>query len=275
MALTVPDVIVEQEGILTFIDGYGLPGGTIQSIYVYEDLNAIPGDEEVETAQVDFFVLSPLGPNDIGAIINAVAQQVAEHMGQTIAISAMWERAEQQVTLPTQFCIADNCVTLPPEFCVGPICIPLGGSTVASGYSYRMWLLMRTHQQAMPMTAFPQGITFGAAFMLAILGVAAIVGILAIYGLNTGKASWKDIIGVFQGFTPGENIAKPIVASAIPLIALGLTLVGAALLFPAVSGSLNAQVPGIGGVGGTVATAPVTYFQPPVLADSGRGGRRR
>lgn len=100
--------------------------------------------------------------------------------------------------------------------------------------------------------------------MILIVGALIVTSLVVIIGyleMRSGKIKFGDLVGGIRDLAevPGDIVTKPILAASLPLAALGIALVGAAIVLPVAITKVSLNVP-VGGRG--------------TLGVSGEAGRR-
>lgn len=168
---------------------------------------------------------------------------IAQNFSNIVLAYALYQGAEQDLTIPNQICWQDYC-WVPPFF---------AGDTVASLYHYRLWLLLQPLQPgsalAMPQVGFWEVALTLIKYIFITIAPFVVLGVM---NAIAGKESWSDVLHQITGALPSPgNIATGIgqgVSGGLswPFFALGTALVAAGIFLPALT--TRATVTGIPGV---------------------------
>lgn len=251
-------------------------GFDVVSLFAYHELDAITASSDLSTTEITSFHLAREGAGAWNEAVNQIKAQYAAQ-GQTVLAYGVYEQPVENISVPTQFCVAGQCFDVPGQVCLPFIgCLPVAGQTLQSGYVYRLWMLTENGPAVASGYAGPftlRGQVRGFLPILEAIGVAIIiltgvVGLAFTIGIVTGKLTPQQVVDQVKAVlrVPGENLQGPIQSVALPFVALGITIVAGALLIPNLnlSSGANVSLPGGSSVGGTLG----------VGAAPGRPGRR-
>lgn len=214
-----------------------LDNGDLVSAVLRYDPNTIPENMVLDTYQIDFATFQ-VWDSVIGEQSAQAAIEKYEQNGEIVIAYATYVATVFEITIPNQICIGDWCWTPPGA-----------GHIIESSKMWRYWFL--TAKVGGAMAAKPQSKALAAPLgpaALIIIVVGALAGVVVMIGaiqVLNGQMSWKDLkAGVTEIFKiPGQNISAPVQAAAWPFFALGIAMVGGALVLPAISASTAVKVP--------------------------------
>lgn len=120
-------------------------GGVLRQVVSYQEYNDLPDGAYVETLEFNLYTAAALGDGDLDAIRATLQDQAAQRGYYSLNFLA-WETALLDVVVPTYFDIGDPAnggfhVEVPSQLCIPftNLCLPLGGTTLASAYRYKIW----------------------------------------------------------------------------------------------------------------------------------------
>lgn len=225
----------------------GPTGSYFRSAFAYPGFFAGDPEDDLLTYEIDWGTVEQVDIATLRSLVEQMLPTFASE-GEEVLAYALFEKPETLVLIPEESCIFDFCFTP-----------PFAGTEIPLGYTYRLWVVTRP---GVAILAAPSVRALGPAAIIAIglVFVVAVFTLIGVFQITTGAVKYKDVRAATEAIVkaPGENVATAISGGlTLPLIALGFTLVAAAMFLPAISAKVTGEAPiGPGRVGGELGVAP-------------------
>lgn len=230
MAIIIDPNPVPLDGVPAGIDGP--PGSELLSAFAYPGYANLLPDDEVNTQLIDWASLEEMDQDQMHQI-GTKLQEGAYQNSEDLLAYVLYKATILDISIPQQVCAFGLCWTP-----------PFAGSTIISCFQYRLWSL--TRPVYVP-AANPYMRPLAPLLVLIIGGIliSFILTIVGVIAMQQGRIKFSDLRDTVHEIisAPGENIAKPISAAFWPLAALGISMVGAAIIFPIAMSKVSVSAP--------------------------------
>ncbi len=215
----------------------GPEGSELVSVYAYPPYFTLLDGEDINTTSIDFVSFEIIGTDLMARAVENIIPQIVSG-GEQILCYGLFRWTIFDLSIPQEVCIFGFCFTP-----------PFAGNQVTTAYGYRLVIYTRPVYYGFLSTAVRP---LTPALVLAIVaGIVAVLTLVAgIIAMTTGTIKWQDVKQYTHDLitAPGQNVKE---ALTLPLVAFGLTLVGAGVVLPMAIARVEARVP-LGGAQVTV-----------------------